>query len=100
MSSRGLQAELRLSNHYHSQNTAVLISSKLLRSYNCGQVDIAYMIDGNFGPEIVIVESKSSQIGIQGLNRGQIYRLYAAQNFISRLFDLPVRLDLGERDVS
>lgn len=75
--------------NYHNQNKALLISSKLLRAYDLGQVDLSYIKNGR----IHLVEVKSSQTGISHLSRRQKHRIYKSADFIAQILDVEVQIN-------
>ena len=81
---RGEKFELDVSRNIHSKNTPVLISSKLLRRYNCGQIDICL-----YDQELIIYELKLNCRQISGR---QYSRLMASQRLLASLLDLNTRL--------
>jgi len=83
---KGVLFELRLSKKIHSLYPALLVSSKFLRSRNCGQIDISYFSKN----EIILLEAKSSPVIAP--NYIQLSRLKNSQNLLSKILDLPVRL--------
>jgi hypothetical protein len=83
---QGLQTELKLSREFHLEGVPLLISSSLLRSRNLGQIDLARITRDRMGWLIDIAEVKSSQLGIEQMERSQKRRLLAAQNFLSGVF--------------
>lgn len=82
---KGLKVELELSKKLHNKNIPFLISSQFLRSFGCGQVDIAYLSKGR----LVLVESKSGG----GASGKQFKRLRASQELLSKVLDYPVILE-------
>jgi len=89
--SRGLLNEIKASKNIHSQNTALLISPKILRSRGMGQVDLACYDSKN--KKIILVEVKSSEFGIMSLQGNQMRRLMHVQSFLSQLFGVGVKLE-------
>lgn len=57
-----------------------------------GQIDLARMLKDQSGWMIEIAEVKSSSVGEEKLLRGQRYRLFMAQRFLSAIFGHPSKL--------
>ena len=70
----------------------MLVSPKLLRERQLGQIDLAKIIKDEGGWKIEIAEVKSSKIGEENILRGQRSRLFSSQNFLSGLFGFRSRL--------
>jgi len=87
-SSSGLKKELFHSQIIHAQNIPLLISSRVLRSRNLGQVDIASI---NSKKEIEIFEVKSSEQGAH-LSTFQYRRLHGSLLFLTLIFKMSGRL--------
>lgn len=68
-------------NHiYHTHYSALLVSSKLLRSLNCAQIDCAYLTSHG----VMVLEIKSSMVGVFNSYEGeQIARLRRSTYFVS-----------------
>ena len=79
---------MELSLEIHSKNTPVLISSQLLRRYGCAQIDISYVQK----KQLVLVESKSSLVGILAAQGKQVLRLKRAALFLESCLSIPVHL--------
>ena len=62
------------------------MSSKLLRCYSCGQIDIAYV----HNKKIVLVEAKSSSIGLAAMRKGQGRRVWRSALLLQSLIGMPV----------
>ncbi len=90
----GDRAEKIASKKYHQKYRALLISSKLLRRLNCGQVDIAY-VDKNFETTLVEVKSNRSI----GVFKEQRKRLKRTQDYLSKLFNRNVYLVLKHQEI-
>lgn len=88
MINKGQLFERAISSNIHSIKTPVLVSSRLLREFSCGQVDIAY-IENN---ELNLIEIKSSSIGMQSMKRTQLLRLKRSAALLKSLLDIPVNL--------
>ena len=84
------ESERKLSAYYHGRYTPVLISPKLLRDYGCGQVDISYIEN----QQIILVEAKSSILGIKSYYKKQKNRLVRSASLIQSLIDIPVKLKI------
>ena len=83
-----LSSEKEISHTLHSEFTPVLISAKLLRKYRCGQIDISYIQKG----QLVLVEVKSSDIGLAAMRRSQARRLYDSALFLEAVLGMPTKL--------
>lgn len=83
---QGLQTELKLSIEFHQKGVPLLVSSSLLRSRSLGQIDLARITYDREGWVIEVGEVKSSQMGIEQMERSQKRRLYSSQRFLSGLF--------------
>ena len=68
---------LEISRNYQQ----VLISSLILRRSSCGQVDLAYFD----GEALVVVEAKSSPVGLCAMQRSQLCRLRSSCQYLSIL---------------
>lgn len=88
----GQKLELHYSIDFHSEATPLLVSPKLLRIRNLGQIDLARLKKDKNGWIIEVAEVKSSEVGIEGMERFQIMRLYSCQNFLSSIFGFPSKL--------
>jgi len=89
--SSGLKKEIQHSLTFHQEGIPLLISEQLLRSRNLGQLDLVRMRKISTGWILEIAEVKSSVVGIEMIQRGQKFRLFGAQKFISSLFGCPSR---------
>lgn len=87
--SRGDLKEREVSLKYQSK-TAVLVSSRLLRSLGAGQVDFCY-VENN---QLFILESKASPIGRMAWNPAQRARLLRASRFLSSITGMSVEIFL------
>lgn len=87
--SKGQVFEKDVSHLLHHKYCPVLISSQLLRSYRCGQIDVAYWYHG----VLYICEVKCSGTVIAK----QKARLYRSANFISKLLGVPVKIQLVKK---
>lgn len=90
MSKKGLEKERLLSFKLHQKYTPLLISSQLLRRLGCGQIDISYVSNN----ELVIVESKSSGVGVSSMGKVQLKRLERSVALLSSLLSMPVKLKI------
>lgn len=91
-SSSGLNEELFFSRTFHNEGTPLLVSPKLLRSRDLGQIDLARVRKERGEWILEVGEVKSSEIGIEMMIRGQRARLFAAQKFLSGIFGFPSKL--------
>lgn len=82
--------ERELSKKLHQKHTPVLISSKLLRRLGCGQVDVSYVAAG----AIILVEAKSSLIGVVSMKKSQVRRLLRTARLLQNLLDLSVNIKI------
>jgi hypothetical protein len=80
--------EQLISKMNHQKYTPVLISSKFLRQFQAGQVDVAYWHKG----ELVLCEVKSSAVGIMAMQKSQNQRLKNSAALLSDLLNCSVRL--------
>ena len=85
----GLNLEKEISIEFHQNGIPLLISPKLLRERNLGQIDLARIVKENNQWKIEVGEVKSSSVGEEMMLRGQRMRLHSAQNFLSGLFGFP-----------
>ena len=85
----GLKKELEASKDFHSVGIPLLVSPKILRSRNLGQIDLARLLKKNEGWIINIAEVKSSDLGQMQMQKSQKYRLISSQNFLSSIFGIP-----------
>ena len=83
--SKGELFERQVSLYYHQKYLPVLISSLLLRSYGCGQVDLSYLKFKN----LYLCELKSGRSILTGEQRK---RLHKSQELLSQLLDLDTLL--------
>jgi hypothetical protein len=91
-SSSGLLNELHFSCEFHADGIPLLISPRLLRSRDLGQIDLGRIRKDPEGWLIELGEVKSSQVGAFQMERFQKLRLYAAQKFLSGVFGFRSRL--------
>lgn len=82
--------ERSLSKCLHTKFTPVLISSKFLRQFQCGQIDIAYISQG----ELVLAEIKSSSIGVESMAKTQSRRLQRSVALLYSLLEYPVKFKI------
>lgn len=90
MSRVGEEFERALSKRIHSMQTPVLISSKFLREYKCGQIDIAYVKNN----QLLLIEAKSSSTGVLSMQKSQRRRLTRSAALLNSLLGIPVILKL------
>jgi Holliday junction resolvase-like predicted endonuclease len=74
----------------HLKNTPVLISSQLLRRYDCGQVDVSYVKDN----VLHLVEVKSSQVGVSNYFTKQYLRMMRSAKLLTSLVQMPIKLKI------
>lgn len=92
---KGAEKERQIS-CYHSDKTAVLASSLLLRKLGAGQVDFCYIQNSC----LHLLEVKSSWLGVkacQGGSRGrssQFSRLRDSGEFLSQVTGLPCQIEI------
>ncbi len=67
-----------------------LVSSKLLRKFNLGQVDCAQIIKKNSTYGVVLYELKFRAFP----SSGQLKRLWKTQDFLARHLDTDVKLEI------
>ncbi|MBT3235923.1 MAG: hypothetical protein HN353_08225 [Bdellovibrionales bacterium] len=87
----GEELERKSSISFHQKGTPLLISAKLLRSYHCGQIDLARITCRKSGPIIELGEVKSRY---QPSER-QYGRLRRSANFLAQIFNLPATLTVA-----
>ncbi len=87
---KGDKLEKDFSIFIHEINHPVLISSSLLRSYNAGQVDVAGLYKIKDEWVISLYELKSSSCP----NFKQWQRLKRAQDYLSRVLEIGVKLEV------
>ena len=87
--SKGQVFEKSVTHTLHQKYCPVLVSSQLLRSYNCGQIDVAYWHQG----VLYICEVKCSGT----VSAKQKVRLYRSANFISKLLGVTVKIQLVKK---
>lgn len=83
---KGDSWERYFSEVYHQDNIPVLLSSTVLRSFGCGQVDIAF-----YKNSLTLIEIKSSH---SNLSYSQRYRLKQTQEFCTQVFNCDIELAL------
>lgn len=91
-SSSGLLNELKFSEEFHSDGIPLLVSARLLRSRDLGQIDLSRIRKDRDGWLLEIGEVKSSEVGAFQMERFQKMRLYASQKFLSGLFGFRSKL--------
>lgn len=91
-SSSGLFNEMKFSEEFHSDGIPLLVSARLLRSRDLGQIDLSRIRKDRDGWLLEIGEVKSSEVGAFQMERFQKARLYAAQKFLSGLFGFRSKL--------
>lgn len=85
-----MKNEQDLSKQFHKQFTPLLISPKLLRKYDCGQIDLSYIKNG----EIYLVEIKSSALGVYSFYKKQVLRIKRSAMLIESLIGIPVHMKI------
>ncbi len=79
----GARNESQHSIWFHAADLPLLVSPKVLRKRNCGQIDLAKLEK----EKIVIIEVKSSDRGIEvGMKSKQNTRLKKSASFLAFLF--------------
>lgn len=89
---KGLTQEIAASQSFHLDGIPLLVSSTLLRSRQLGQIDLARIRVDKQGWLIELAEVKSSQLGVEQMERSQKRRLFASQHFLSGIFGHRSRL--------
>lgn len=84
-STSGLKAEIDSSIEFHAEGTPLLVSPSLLRSRDLGQIDLARIKKERGDWVIEIGEVKSSETGVEQMERFQKVRLLSSQRFLSAL---------------
>lgn len=91
---KGESLEANYSKIYHRDNYPVLVSSLLLRSFNAGQIDLAYLkkIKNNEKAlfELHLIEIKTSQFP----NEIQRKRLNRAREYLTQVLDIDTFLSV------
>lgn len=87
---KGDRLEKDFSTLIHRNDCPVLISSALLRSLNAGQIDVATLKKSSHGPVLCLYECKSSPM----LSACQRKRLLRAQDYLSRVLEMSVKLEV------
>jgi hypothetical protein len=82
----GFEAEQRASITFHRCGIPLLVSPKVLRERDMGQLDIVRITKRSEGWVIEVAEVKSSIIGTEMMMRGQRSRLISAMKFLSGIF--------------
>lgn len=90
--SSGLFNEIKFSRSFHADGVPLLISPKLLRARNLGQLDLARLRKDSDNWTIEIAEVKSSEVGELQMQRFQKMRILASQKFLSGLFGFRSKL--------
>ncbi|MGE3608170.1 MAG: hypothetical protein AB7I27_01185 [Bacteriovoracaceae bacterium] len=85
-------SEIKSSLEFHSQGIALLVSPHLLRERGLGQIDLARISKTKRGWLLEIGEVKSSEVGLEEMEKFQLKRLYSTQNFLSALFGFSSKL--------
>jgi Holliday junction resolvase-like predicted endonuclease len=82
---RGQNFEQRVSKRIHANETAILVSSLVLRSLNCGQIDIC-----TYKNEMIVVYEV--KYGGQKIPLKQYRRLLNSANLLSYLFQVSSKI--------
>lgn len=88
---KGNSAEIEYTKTFHATGTPVLISSLVLRSRGCGQVDCARLEFKASQKKLIIAEIKSNQ----WVSSAQQSRLRNASSFLSKIFDCPCAINFA-----
>lgn len=64
----------------------MLVSPSLLRLRNLGQIDMARLTKDSEGWVVELAEVKSSNVGLETMERAQKRRLMSSQQFLASLF--------------
>ena len=89
---KGDTLESRFSKNFHKNGVPFLVSPLLLRSQNLGQIDVALLEKNSSKLWFVrIVELKSCQ----ALSKRQYLRLKKTQDYLSRVLDIEVKLEVN-----
>jgi hypothetical protein len=86
----GLALERERSREFHADGLPLLVSPKLLRSRELGQLDLARMKKKESWI-LEVAEVKTSSVGDEALERGQRKRIVNAAKFLSGIFGCPVK---------
>ena len=87
--SKGQESE-KMASVLIQDKVGLLISSRLMRSYRAGQVDLAYIEKGI----VHLVEVKSSDFGIQNYQTKQYRRLKNSATLIGHWTGLAIRIQV------
>ncbi len=89
---KGISYEREFSKSFHSNDVPFLISSKLLRKYHLGQIDIAKVeLDKNKKiHKICLIELKYSKAP----SNLQLIRLSKTRNYLSQLLDVETKFEI------
>jgi len=82
----GLKNEQKFSLEFHQEGIPLLVSPKILRIRDMGQIDLARIIKNRGEWLIEIGEVKSSSVGEYQMEKCQIRRLFSSQHFLAGLF--------------
>ncbi len=85
--SKGVALESELSKVIHRRCIPVLVSSRLLRSIGCGQIDIC----GHYGNSLIIYEVKHKP---EAMTQQQRARLNQSLEFLCHVFDSEVHIEV------
>jgi hypothetical protein len=88
----GLEVEKKFSKSFHSEGIAVLVSPKILRQRQLGQLDLVRLKKNPSGWLLEVGEVKSSAMGVENMLRAQRSRIFSAQNFLAGIFGAHTRL--------
>lgn len=86
---KGEFQEAEASKYYHQKYLPLLVSSKLLRKLNLGQIDLSYFQKSHEW-KLIIVEIKSQC----GPSRTQERRLRDSSEYLSRIFNIMTILEV------
>ncbi len=90
--SKGDVSESQVSLWFHQEGVGVLVSSLVLRSRGCGQVDVARIIQKDKKLRIQVGEVKSSVIGKNCVKINQRKRLLRSLELLAQIFSLECEL--------
>lgn len=92
MSTKGLALEKKISQSFHANRIPVLVSERLLRERELGQLDLVALEKKNNNWILEVAEVKSSAVGVENLARAQYRRIRGAQNFLAGILGVSTRL--------
>lgn len=95
---KGSKTEAEFTKIFHSTGTPLLVSSLVLRSRSCGQIDCAKLEFKQQQKRILLTEIKSNS----WISHSQSIRLRAAASLLSKIFSCPCQINfaLGQNGIA